>query len=109
PSAVVAAGGLAALGGVAFALSARQRRASVAVLAVAGTVVAIGSLALAGVQAARGQPFRIAQTTKFLREDRVVFERWNAFSRVTVSTAPTDEYFWLHIDADAATRMYASA
>src|SRR5262249_43679874 len=108
PGAFIAAAGLAAAGGMAFAWSAVRPGAAVQVLRWLGAATALGLLALAAVQAAHGRPFQIAQTTKFLREDRVVYERWNAFSRVTVSSAPSSDYLWLHIDADAATRMYAA-
>src|SRR5262245_4672307 len=109
PGAVIAAAGLAAAGGLAFAWSAARPGAAGYALRWVGAATSLGLFALAGVQASSGRPFRIAQTAKFLREDRVVYERWNAFSRVTVSTAPTNDYLWLHIDADAATRMYATS
>ncbi len=103
PGAVLAAGAASAVGGVLLALSAtnktkaHQAVAALGGIAMAAMVVLIGSSATT---------FKIKQGAKFLNEAAVEFERWNSFSRVTVSTGEAD-HKWLHIDADAATRMYS--
>jgi predicted membrane-bound spermidine synthase len=44
---------------------------------------------------------------KFLGNRPVLFERWNAFSQITVATAGEPDHRWIFIDADAATRMWS--
>src|SRR5260370_30312363 len=79
---------------------------------VRGLAIAVGALVAIAVLAFalwRGpSAFPIAQGTKFLNESAVEYEKWNAFSRVTVSPGEPD-HKWIHIDADAATRMYAGS
>ena len=43
---------------------------------------------------------------KFLGRRPVLFEKWNAFSQITVAPANESDHRWLFIDADAATRMW---
>ncbi|HZA49290.1 MAG TPA: hypothetical protein VE549_01045, partial [Myxococcaceae bacterium] len=105
PGAILLAGAIAAAGGVLLARSGPDSRASSAV-AWAGVLSAVALVAMAIGPASRGTAFRIAQGSKFLNESAVEFERWNALSRVTVSRGEAD-HKWIHIDADAATRMYS--
>src|SRR4029079_17124747 len=44
---------------------------------------------------------------KFLGKRAVLFEKWNAFSQITVTPAGDPDYRWIFIDADAATRMWS--
>jgi len=46
---------------------------------------------------------------KGLREDGVVFSRWNSFSRVTVGRTPDPDRQLIFIDADAATVLHRDA
>ena len=39
-------------------------------------------------------------------EERVLFEKWNSFSRVTVEKTPHD-FLWLRIDSSAATKIFS--
>jgi MFS family permease len=45
-------------------------------------------------------------SVKGTTEERVVFSKWNSFSRVTVERAGGD-YYWLKMDSSAATRIYS--
>jgi spermidine synthase len=109
PSAVLAAGGLVALGGWAFARSGRYRRGQKVALAVA---VMLGLAALAntatgflGVRFAKGKV-----------QEKVLFSKWNSFSRVAVYDKNHEVWglspryrgqippsLWLDIDASAST------
>jgi spermidine synthase len=44
---------------------------------------------------------------KFLGNRPVLFEKWNAFSQITVAPSGDADHRWLFIDADAATRMWS--
>ncbi len=44
---------------------------------------------------------------KFLGKRTVLFEKWNAFSQITLTPAAEPDHRWLFIDADAATRMWS--
>ena len=104
--AVVFIAGVAAAGGALLAFSSTTQHPMRRVVGYGGTLAAIALIALAVGPMKDGSWFKIAQGTKFLNESAVEFERWNSFSRVTVSTGEAD-HKWLHIDADAATRMYS--
>ncbi|MBX5482916.1 MAG: hypothetical protein IRZ16_13905 [Myxococcaceae bacterium] len=103
--AVLVAGGVAALGGVLLALSSTSYVNASRAVAVVGVLV-FAVLGYDAVGPAREHTaFRIVQGTKFLREQNVEWERWNALSRVTVSKSGEADHKWIHIDADAATRI----
>lgn len=106
--AVVVMSGLAAAGGALLASSALASHPMKKAVTYGGIGVALCLLYVAtGPMKEPGASwFKIAQGTKFLNESAVEFESWNSFSRVTVSTGEPD-HKWLHIDADAATRMYS--
>ncbi len=104
--AVVVMAALAAAGGALLASSALASHPMKKVVTFGGLAVALGLLVIATGPMKDGTWFKISQGTKFLNESAVEFERWNSFSRVTVSTGEPD-HKWLHIDADAATRMYS--
>ncbi|MHB8879050.1 MAG: spermidine synthase family protein [Myxococcaceae bacterium] len=105
-AAVVVAGAVAAAGGVLLALSSEKKTPFSQGVVALGAVAAVGLLFFATVSMQSAPFFKIAQGTKFLNESTVEFERWNSFSRVTVSAGEAD-HKWIHIDADAATRMYS--
>jgi spermidine synthase len=106
PGAVLIAAAAAALGGALLALSDEPRGRPHLAVALAGAAAALGMVAFLLGPARAGTAFRIQQGSKFLNESAVEFERWNSFSRVTVSRGEAD-HKWIHIDADAATRMYS--
>lgn len=106
PSAILFAAAVTAAGGALLGLSSTSRSAFRGLTIAVGASVAIAALAFAILTGPAA--FRIAQGTKFLNESAVEYEKWNAFSRVTVSAGEPD-HKWIHIDADAATRMYAGA
>lgn len=109
PGALVVTGGLSALGGLLLCLAApvkpTTRKVSVGLVA----VVALGALYIGVGPAKSGEAFKFAQGSKFLVEDNVEWEGWNALSRITVSTSGSDDHRWIHIDADAATRIFSKA
>src|SRR5829696_1525964 len=93
PSVIVAVAGLAAAGALAFALDGVGRPASVACGAVAAGLLAF-SIVNANLATSGDAPLRIrwAKESRDIRHD---YERWNAFSRLTVDG-----------DADADVRPY---
>lgn len=105
---VVFMAGVAALGGALLASSMPGEGSQKKLVGGAGLLTALALVVLSVGPMRDGTWFKIAQGTKFLNESAVEFERWNSFSRVTVSTGEAD-HKWLHIDADAATRMYSGA
>lgn len=108
PGALALAGALSALGGLCLVLAApvsrRTRTLGATLAAVAALVVAWVGLG----PARSGDLFRFTQGQKFLREADVLWEGWNALSRVTVSRSSQPDHRWIHIDADAATRLFSS-
>ncbi|HEY8171967.1 MAG TPA: hypothetical protein VIH21_02680 [Dehalococcoidia bacterium] len=86
PSAIIAIAGIAAIAAIAFASSADYTRgmwlALVALLALGGSALANGAAA------ENGHPFLRIVWAKEQREPLHKFERWNAFSRVTVDGDP---------------------
>ncbi len=108
PAAVLSAGALAAIGGATMASAAIPQSAMRKFVIVTGMLAAVSMAGLIGLQLKNGDLFRFQQGSKFLVESAVEFEAWNAFSRVTVSSAGPTDHKWIHIDADAATRMYSA-
>lgn len=108
PGALAAAGGLSAIGGILLILASpvAPKARNIAV-ALAGVTAALG--VYMGVGPARThEAFRFVQGSKFLVEADVIWEGWNALSRITVSTSGNDDHRWIHIDADAATRIWSA-
>jgi hypothetical protein len=106
PSLVVLVGAIAAAGAVAFAADAGSRRG----LALSGTV----ALALGGIAAVnaylhtQGDPFLRIIWVKEARDAPHDYERWNAFSRLTVQGDPNDpstSSMGLYIDSTAGTKL----
>jgi predicted membrane-bound spermidine synthase len=109
PGAILAAGAVGAIGAAAFAISARPERRARLPLAGVG-VVAAAVLAILAATESGGRRFAIAPNPdKFLGKRKVLFEKWNAFSQITVADAGKPDHKWIFIDADAATRMWSGA
>lgn len=115
PGALVAVASLGAGSALLFALADRALPAGRAPAARRSgpglvTVAAAAVLALA-VLAAREPThhlFGLARNPeKFLGTRPVLFEKWNAFSQITVAPSGDADHRWLFIDADAATRMWS--
>lgn len=107
-AAVLVAGAVAAAGGALLASSSEKQNGFARGVTGVGAVAAMGLLLFATVSMRSNTFFKIAQGSKFLNEASVEFEKWNSFSRVTVSAGEPD-HKWIHIDADAATRMYSGS
>jgi hypothetical protein len=67
-------------------------------------LLTVAALALIAVNAQQ-RLIRIP-SVKGTHEERVIFARWNSFSRVTVEQSPRD-YLWLKMDSSAATRIFS--
>ncbi len=73
------------------------------------TLVAASAALYMGLGPAQtGDAFKFRQGEKFLNEANVIWEGWNALSRITVSKSASDDHRWIHIDADAATRIFSA-
>lgn len=107
-AAVLIASAVAALGGALMACACERRTLASGVVLAAALVAALYGGFEAAATIHQPDRYAIAQGGKFLDESAVEFERWNAFSRITVSRGEHD-FKWLHIDADAATRMYSGS
>lgn len=104
PGAVIFAGCLGAVAAVLFAVSAKVQFSRL-LLALSCVVALV--MAVIGLREPRQQVFgRAGNPDKFLGKRPVEFERWNAFSQITVAPAGAPDHKWLFIDADAATRMW---
>jgi spermidine synthase len=108
PGAILAAAGLAALSGIPFAVAAiGSRQAGRTLLGIAAALVAAALVFLAATEG-DARRFGLARNpSKFLGKRQVLFEKWNAFSHVSVAPAGDPDHRWIFIDADAATRMWS--
>lgn len=99
---------VAAVGGVGAALFALSGTGKLRLpLAGAGAVVAL-VLAILGVTELGARRFAIrTNPDKFLAGHKVLYEKWNAFSQITVGNAGRGDHRWIFIDQDAATRMWS--
>lgn len=105
PGALVAAAALASLGGALLSLGSPAQGRRREAVALTGLLVAVALLAGVLPRTRSREWFRFRQGVKFLQEAAVEHELWNAQSRVTVSRG-TEDYKWIHIDADAATAIW---
>jgi predicted membrane-bound spermidine synthase len=104
PGAIVAVAALGALAALLFALTDRRRGERLAWVAGGATLV----LAIIALREPSAHLFGLARNPdKFLGNRSVLFEKWNAFSQITVAPASEADHRWLFIDADAATRMWS--
>jgi hypothetical protein len=99
---VLAVAVLAALAGLVFA----GREAGRLVRAAAGVAAFAAAVLLIWNHGARALDIREA---KGLREDGVIFSKWNSFSRVTVGRTDDPDRHLIFIDADAATAVVRNA
>jgi predicted membrane-bound spermidine synthase len=107
PGAILVVAAVGALGAAAFALSAAPGRRLRLPLAGAGVVVA-AVLAVLGVTESTAQRFAFTpHPGKMQGKRQVLFEEWNAFSRITVTDAGWPSHRWIFIDGDAATRLWS--
>jgi hypothetical protein len=110
PGAVIGCAAMAALSAALFALSAPGSLPSVAARVGLPTLGVLGFLILAALAAAEetSHRFGVARNpSKFLGNRPVMFEKWNAFSQITVAPAGANDHRWIFIDADAATRLWS--
>jgi spermidine synthase len=117
PGALVAVAGLGAGSALLFALAdlASARPASRALghsrpgLGLAPlAAAAVLALTVLAVREPTHHLFGLARNPeKFLGNRPVLFEKWNAFSQITVAPSGDADHRWLFIDADAATRMWS--
>ena len=117
PGALVAVAGLGAGSALLFALADRApsgpvRRARDAGRAGSGlaalAAAAVLGLAVLAMREPTHHLFGLARNPeKFLGNRPVLFEKWNAFSQITVAPSGDADHRWLFIDADAATRMWS--
>ncbi len=107
PGAVLVVGALGAVSALLFILADRAWPPWRIVAGVA--VVVIVALAFLGLTEGSERRFGIVRNpTKFLANRKVLFEKWNSFSQITVAPAGGGEqdHLWIFIDGDAATRMW---
>jgi len=110
PGALVACAGVAAIAACLFALSSGgdsspRTRYGFGVIA-AATAAVLFVLAAGENSAGR---FGLARNSeKFLGNRKVLFEKWNSFSQITVAPAGAPDHLWIFIDADAATRLWSA-
>jgi hypothetical protein len=107
PSVVIASAALAEVGALCFAFDARVTRAKVTAVA---CIAIIGGLTFWSATAAgsASAPFAI-QYVKGAKDPPHAFEKWNAFSRVTVDAKPTNRRrpaLGMVIDSTAGTGLY---
>ena len=91
PSLVIAIGALAAVGSLIFAVDAGLRGGKV--LSVAVLVVLVAVTAANSYRHAQGNPFIRILWAKEAQDELHTYDRWNAFSRVTVD-GDTDDVGW---------------
>jgi hypothetical protein len=107
PSLILFVAAIAAVGSAAFAVDARRRRAAVGAALCA---LLLGGFAVVNAQLQRhGDGIVRISWVKEEREERPAVERWNAFSRLTVSHSPDDPptgKIGIVIDSTAGTAMF---
>lgn len=109
--AILAAGAVGAIGAAAFAVSAPPERKSRLPLAGGGAVAAILLVFLAVTESGAHRFGITPNPDKFLGKRKVLFEKWNAFSQITVADAGggATDHKWIFIDADATTRLWSGS
>jgi spermidine synthase len=105
PGAVLVCGVLGAISALLFILGDRGWPKWRIVAGVAGLVII--ALAFVGLTEGSERRFGIVRNpTKFLGNRKVLFEKWNSFSQITVAPAGDPDHLWIFIDGDAATRLW---
>jgi spermidine synthase len=107
PGAVVACGAVAAVSACLFALSSGDTTSRPVRLGAAGVAAALAVVLLVfAAHESDAKRFGTARNSeKFLGNRKVLFEKWNSFSQITVAPAGAGDHLWIFIDADAATRL----
>ena len=108
PGALVAVAALAALAAVLFTIADSNGGGAIRrpLVWVGGGLAAV--LLILAVREPRAHLFGVARNPeKFLGERSVQFEKWNAFSQITVAPSADPDHRWIFIDADAATRLWS--
>jgi predicted membrane-bound spermidine synthase len=109
PGALLACAGLGAVSAAVFALSSSASgRATRYGLAGLATLAAINLFVLASSEGRTNRFGQARNEEKFLGKNPVMFEKWNSFSQITVSSSGAPDYLWIIIDADAATRLWSA-
>lgn len=106
PGALLLVGALGAVSALGFALADRPAWHGWRWLAAGAAVAAV---LLAGLGATEGHAHRfgiVRNPTKFIGNRKILLERWNSFSQITVGPAGDPDHLWIFIDGDAATRMW---
>ncbi|MFN0247917.1 MAG: hypothetical protein ACKV2T_13595 [Kofleriaceae bacterium] len=105
PGAVLVCGVLGAVSALLFVLGDRGWPRWRVVAGLAGLVIV--ALAFVGLTEGSERRFGIVRNpTKFLGNRKVLFEKWNSFSQITVAPAGDPDHLWIFIDGDAATRLW---
>ncbi len=105
PGAVLVVGALGGVSALLFILGDRGWSKWRIVAGVAGVVIV--ALAFLGMTEGSERRFGIVRNpSKFLGNRKVLFEKWNSFSQITVAPAGDPDHLWIFIDGDAATRMW---
>ena len=111
PGAVVGCAAIAGLSAALFAFSAggeSGHKVQVG-LGALGALTFVGLIVVAATEESEHR-FGVARNpSKFLGNRPVLFEKWNAFSQITVAPAGGDDHRWIFIDADAATRLWSGS
>ena len=97
---VLLCGVLFAVGALLFTVAERGRAARRWILPVLVVVAAVAAPVVNSVR-----PTLVIPSVKGTQEGKVVFSKWNSFSRVTVEKTSGD-YYWLKYDSSAATRIF---
>jgi hypothetical protein len=109
PGALIACAGMAAIAACLFALSSGdsspKTRYGFGVVAAATALVLF---VLAAGENGAGHFGLARNPEKFLGNRKVLFEKWNSFSQITVAPAGAPDHLWIFIDADAATRLWSA-
>ncbi len=71
-----------------------------------GPVALVGGLVVILTIANAYYPFIRIGSVKSVKEARLIYSKWNSFSRVTVEEAPGNQ-LWMKMDSSAATRIFS--
>ena len=105
PGAVLVVGAVGGVSALLFILADRGWPKWRIVAGIAAVVIV--ALAFLGATEGSARRFGIVRNpSKFLGNRKVLFEKWNSFSQITVAPAGDADHLWIFIDGDAATRMW---
>ncbi len=105
PGAVLLVGALGAIAAVLFAWADRGwKRWRIA--AGIGGVVAIALVVVAAGEDSEARFGIVRNPSKFMGMRAPLFQKWNSFSQISVTSSEDPDYAWIFIDGDAATRIW---